>query len=124
MIKINIMLEPVTKKNSMRIVINPKTKRPFLLSSKKYCDYEKECGKYLQEYKNININEPINIKCIYYMPTKRRVDLVNLLEATDDYKIIEDDNSNIVVSHDGSRVYYDKNNPRVEIYIDKIKEQE
>lgn len=31
--------------------------------------------------------------------------------------IIKDDNSSIVKSHDGSRVLYDKQNPRTEIYI-------
>ena len=120
-----IPISPRTKKNSQRIVLVKG--RPLIMPSKLYKDYEKECGKYLPKLDK-PIDYPINLKCIYYMPTKRRVDLVNLLEATDDilthYKIIEDDNSNIVVSHDGSRVYYDKSNPRVEIYIDKIKEQE
>lgn len=55
------------------------------------------------------------------MDTKRRVDLTNLLSATDDAlqtaNVIVDDCSTIVVSHDGSRVLYDKNNPRTEIYI-------
>ena len=125
MMEIVIPIAPRTKKNSQRIVLVKG--RPIIMPSKLYKDYEKECGKYLQEYKNININEPTNVKVLYYMPTKRRVDLVNLLEATDDilvhHKIIEDDNSNIIVSHDGSRVYYDKENPRCEIYIEKIKEQ-
>jgi hypothetical protein len=34
------------------------------------------------------------------------------------HKIIQDDNYTIVKSHDGSRVYHDKSNPRVEIEID------
>jgi Holliday junction resolvase RusA-like endonuclease len=58
------------------------------------------------------------------MPTKRRVDLVNLLEATCDvlvkYKVISDDNSRVVASHDGSRVFYDKENPRTEIFIEEF----
>jgi Holliday junction resolvase RusA-like endonuclease len=58
------------------------------------------------------------------MPTKRRVDLVNLQESTLDvlvaYGIIADDNSNIVASMDGSRVLYDKQSPRTEIYINKF----
>ena len=58
------------------------------------------------------------------MPTKHRVDLVNLLEATCDIlvkvNVLEDDNSNIIISHDGSRVLYDKDNPRVEIEIQEI----
>lgn len=35
------------------------------------------------------------------------------------HKVISDDNSGIVCSHDGSRVYYDKENPRTEIEIIK-----
>ena len=55
------------------------------------------------------------------MPTKRRVDLINLHSALHDvlvhYKVIEDDNSKIVVSTDGSRVRYSKENPRTEVEI-------
>jgi Holliday junction resolvase RusA-like endonuclease len=58
------------------------------------------------------------------MPTRGTVDLVNLLEATCDmlrhYGVIKDDDSSIVASHDGSRVYYDKLNPRTEITITPI----
>ena len=55
------------------------------------------------------------------MGTRRKVDLVNLLEALDDilvhYGVLEDDNCGIIVSHDGSRVHYDKENPRTEVTI-------
>ena len=55
------------------------------------------------------------------MKTKRRVDLTNLLEAVDDMLVkagvLADDNRDIVAGHDGSRVYYDKDNPRIEIDI-------
>ena len=58
------------------------------------------------------------------MKTHRRVDLVNLLEATDDILVscgvLKDDNAKIIVSHDGSRVYYDKEAPRAEIFINPI----
>lgn len=64
------------------------------------------------------------MKCVYYMPTRHKVDLCNLLAATCDIlvkaNVIEDDNSKIIVSHDGSRVLYDKENPRVEIEIKPI----
>ena len=57
------------------------------------------------------------------MATRRRVDLTNLLEAIDDtlvhWGILEDDHSGIVVSHDGSRVLYDKDRPRVEVEIEE-----
>lgn len=74
-----------------------------------------------------HINTPINMKVLYYMPTRHRVDLVNLLEATCDILVkagvLEDDNCRIVVSHDGSRVLYDKENPRAEIYIEEVEEK-
>jgi Holliday junction resolvase RusA-like endonuclease len=115
-----IPIAPRTKKNSQRIVIV--RGRPIIMPSKLYKDYEKECGKYIPILRQLKpINSPINIKCTYYMPTRRKCDLTNLLEATDDmlvhYKIIEDDNYSIIVGHDGSRVYYDKENPRTEIEI-------
>lgn len=121
MIKIVIPVAPRTKKNSQRIVLVKG--RPIIMPSKLYKDYEKECGKHL--IKPLSpIDKPVNVKVLYYMPTRRRVDLVNLLEATDDilvhYGILQDDNSSIIVSQDGSRVFYDKENPRCEIFIDKI----
>lgn len=67
------------------------------------------------------VNEPVNIEMVFYMPTHRRVDLVNLQEACLDvltkYGVIADDNSNIVQTMDGSRVAYDKERPRTEIVI-------
>lgn len=55
------------------------------------------------------------------MPTKRRVDLTNLLEAVDDVmvkaRVLLDDHCGIIVSHDGSRVLYDEKNPRTEVSI-------
>ena len=55
------------------------------------------------------------------MKTRHAVDLTNLLEAVDDvlvkYGVLEDDNSRIIVSHDGSRVLYDKQRPRTEVTI-------
>ena len=33
------------------------------------------------------------------------------------YGVLKDDNSEIITSHDGSRVLYDKDNPRTEVTI-------
>jgi len=60
------------------------------------------------------------------MPTRGKVDLTNLMESTHDIlvkaKILKDDDSKIIVSVDGSRVLYDKKNPRVEIEISEVVE--
>lgn len=119
--KMVIYGNPATKKNSMQIYKNSRTGRPFLTQSKRYKDYARDCamqitGKYKQA-----IDYPINLKCVYYRQTKHRVDLTNLLAATcdilTDCGVIADDNYKVVRSHDGSRVLFDKDNPRVEIEI-------
>ena len=120
--KLTLYGRPITKKNSGRIVMAGRY--PKLLPSKAYVDYEKDCllqitGKYKKR-----LNGAYNVKCLYYMPTRHRVDLTNLLNATNDIlvkaEVLEDDNCKIVVGHDGSRVFYDKENPRVEIEIEEI----
>ena len=117
--KLTLLGRPITKKNSSRIV--SVGKYPRLLPSKQFVQYEKDCLRQISGEYRINIQEPSNMKCVYYMPTRHKVDLCNLLAATCDIlvkaKVIEDDNSKIIVSHDGSRVLYDKENPRVEIEI-------
>lgn len=122
-IKIVIPLTPITKKNSQQILINKRNGRPMIMPSKKYREYEKDAGFYLR---SIGIDYPVNIKALYYMPTRRRVDITNLHSALHDilthYQVIEDDNSNIVKATDGSRVRYDKDNPRTEIYITRFEE--
>lgn len=114
---------PITKKNSGRIVMAGRY--PKLLPSKQYEKYEKDCLKQITGLHKKRLSERYNVKCIYYMPTRHKVDLTNLLNATNDILVaggvLEDDNCKIVVGHDGSRVYYDKENPRVEIEIKEIK---
>lgn len=120
MLKFTIPLPPITKKNSQRILVNKATGRPFIAPSEQYKQYEKYAGWFTPACIP-PIDKPVNIKCLFYMPTRRRVDLTNLLEAADDVLVhagvIADDHSGIVVSHDGSRVLYDKENPRTEIEI-------
>lgn len=123
--KFTIPIKPVSKKNSLRIVYNPKTHKPFVIQSKLYVEYEKTVYPFIPKVKT-PIDYPINLKCIFYMPTRRKIDLCNLEEAISDvlvkYGLIEDDNRNIVASYDGSMVMYDKENPRTEIEITKIKD--
>lgn len=123
-----IPLPPATKKNSQRIIkVNG---RPVIIPSAKYVIYEREAIKCLQAYFGGSlppkIDYPCNVECKFYMPTRRRVDLNNLLEAATDVLvragILDDDNSQIVASHDGSRVFYDKENPRTAITIEHFRD--
>lgn len=124
--RIIIPLCPVTKKNSQRIFVNRKTRRPFISTSEKFREYEKAASLYCNGHKADEF--PVNVKLMFYMPNKRKCDLTNLIEAIDDILVktgvLPDDNYNIIAAHDGSRVYVDKDSPRTEIYIEKIQEQE
>ena len=72
------------------------------------------------------INYPVNIECIFFTETKRKIDLTNLLNAIDDAMVksglILDDNRDIIAAHDGSRVFHDKFNPRIEVKITELNE--
>lgn len=125
-ITFTIKLTPVSKKNHQRIVTNKKTGVPFIIPSSQYKQYEKDVAWFIPKSKLIDY--PVNVKCLFYMPTRRRCDLTNMLEAVDDimvkYKLLQDDNCKIIVGHDGSRVLYDKENPRTEITITPIGEDD
>ena len=120
MIRFTIGISPITKKNHQQII--KVHGRPMVIPSKQYKQYEKNCGVFMPRIETIS--EPVNVKAIYYMPTRRRVDLCNLHEALCDilvhYGIVEDDNSNIIATMDGSCVRYDKAHPRTEVTIERL----
>lgn len=117
MISFTIGLPPITKKNHSQIILVKG--RPRVIPSKQYIQYEKDCQFFMPRI--LTIDKPVNVKAIYYMPTRRKVDLTNLHEALHDvlvsYRVLTDDNSSIIVSTDGSRVVYDRDNPRTEVEI-------
>ena len=119
MTNITINLPPITKKNHQQIV--RAGDRVIVVPSKQYKRYEKDAAWMLPQ---LGIDHPVNVQCLFYMPTHRKCDLTNLLEAVDDVMVkagtIADDNFHIVAGHDGSRVLYDKDNPRTEITITDI----
>ena len=127
--KLTLYGDPRTKKNSARI-LRTRSGAPFVAPSKVYVDYETDCLRQIRQCPELlpaRISTPINLRCVYYMPTRRRVDLVNLIEATCDILVkagvLEDDHCRIVAGHDGSRVEYDKGNPRAEIWIEEMEDE-
>lgn len=123
--RIVIKLNPLTKKNSQQILINKATGRPFVSQSAKYKAYEKACAVFMPRVKE-PISEPVNVKCVFYRDSRRRVDLSNLISACNDilvkYGILADDNRNVIYAQDGSRVFYSKEHPRTEITIEPVNE--
>lgn len=128
-LRLTIGIAPVSKKNSSEIAYNRRTGKPFLLPSRTYRAYERACGPWLrrQDGYMFRIDRPVNVKCLFYMKTRRKCDLTNMLEAVDDvlvkYGILADDNYTIVAGHDGSRVLYDKDAPRTEVFITSMEEE-
>ena len=124
--KYTIPLPPVTKKNSQRILVNRKTGMPFIAPSNAYKRYEEQAIYFLTPKPKTPLAGHYRVAAVFYMPTRRRVDLTNLLESAHDTlvaaKILADDNNTIIASVDGSRVLYDKENPRTEIIIQELNE--
>lgn len=118
---------PRSKKNSQQICINRKTGRRFVRQSDQYNDFETAASYYLQPKPKKPIDYPVTVKCTFWMPTRRKVDKSNLEAAIHDilvkYGVLDDDNRDVLASTDGSRVYYDKTNPRVEIEISPLQEE-
>lgn len=120
--KLTLYGDPRTKKNSARI-LRARSGAPFVAPSKAFEDYQTACLWQIRA-PPAPFSACLNVRCIYYMKTARRVDLANLIEATTDIlvkaRVLEDDNSKIVAGHDGSRVKLDRKNPRVEIEIEEM----
>ena len=121
-------LEPRSKKNSQRIIYNKSLGRSIIIQSDEYKRFEKDCGKLLTRKPKTPIDFPVNCQYIMYRSTERVFDGLNGSAALDDilvkYGILKDDNFHIVVGHDGTTVRVDRKNPRVEITITKIGEDE
>ena len=130
-IKYTIVGDPRTKKNHMMIAgagskcpVCKKPKKQWIKQGSSHDDYAELAKWQLRPRPPRPIECPVNVKCVFYMKTRRRVDALNLLATVCDLlvdcEILKDDNSKIVVAHDGSRVLYDPENPRTEITITKM----
>ena len=130
-----IPLDPRTKKNHMTIAgTGPKCpkcgkrKKQFVRQGAAHSKYAFDSAQFLNPRPKEPIEGEIHIVYILYMQTKRRVDDLNLYASLDDIlvheKILKDDCIKYIRCRDGSRVLYDKENPRAEIYIYRYKEEE
>lgn len=118
-INLTITGRPITKKNHTQ-----RTRSGKQIQSKAYLQYEADAIWQIPACVRMSLSTPVNVQMVYYMPTRHIVDLSNLQSATLDIlvaaRVLLDDNSRIVRSHDGSHCEYSKENPRVEICITEI----
>ena len=130
-IKYTVQGDPRTKKNSLMIAGKGrrcpacgKLEKQWVRQSKAHDAFAEAAKWQLRPVPTEPISSLVNVRCLFYMKTRRIVDGLNLLATIDDLLvsagILADDNSRIVAGHDGSRVLYDPINPRVEITITKL----
>lgn len=123
--------DPRTKKNHMMIAAaGPKCPRcgkhekQWVRQAVSHDNYAELAGWQLRPIPPRPIECPVNVKWIAYMGTQRKIDKSNLentvLDLLVSAGILADDNRDIVAGTDGSRVYYDPDNPRMEITITKM----
>ena len=112
---------PITKKNSQKIIVNKHTKRPMIIQSDKYRQYERECLLHLAQTVQKCYEGPVALQAQYWMPDhKSWPDLIGLLQATSDIlqKAGVIKNDKYIIGFDGSKIVgVDKQNPRVEIAL-------
>ena len=129
-----IPIDPRTKKNHMTIAGSGprcpkcgKRQKQYVRQGRAHSKYAFAAAQYLNPRPREPISEQVHIVYHLYMQTKRRVDDLNLYASLDDIlvneKILQDDCIKYIRSRDGSRVLYDKENPRAEIYIYAYKEE-
>lgn len=111
-------------KNQKQIFVNKRTGKPFITSSVRSKAWQATAEDQLRDqFKDLKVSGyPINIAMEFYYPTKRAKDIDNSVSAVLDAMVhagvIEDDNINFVDSISASFSGYDKENPRVIIYLD------
>lgn len=124
-LRYKILGQPYVKKSNQRTVMFRGRIRK--IDTPRYKEWHNSARLQLLSHKKPvqPIDFPINLCCFFYMKTRGRVDLSALYEGIQDVLvemgILSDDNYKIVASHDGSRVFYDKENPRMEIEITELK---
>lgn len=94
------------------------------IPSELYQEFEQQCCLLIPGKCKLNIDYPVNVKAIYYVKRNARIDITNLESALLDVlvkaRVLSDDSALkpcVVASTDGSRVYCDKDNPRIEVEI-------
>ena len=121
MLTYTITGNPIVKKNTQKVVrIHG---RPTVVYSSQYRGWLNNALDELEDQAKPDqpVDYPVLLVCKFFMQTLRIVDLSALYEGIQDTlvkaEILKDDNFNIIIGHDGSRVLLDRENPRIEVAI-------
>lgn len=125
--QLTILGDVPSQKNGKQIAFNKSTGKQFVISNKRVLDWKKDAIESLQlQFKGYKVSGyPVPVTLEFYYGSRRRKDLDNgaggVMDALVQAGVLEDDNYNfvncLVLKHGG----YDKENPRVEIYLDEVR---
>ena len=119
--KITILGQTVSQKNSKQIAINPKTKKPFVMSNKTVKEWQQAAAlQLIIPSKRIKMDGRAEISIQFYVKDNRRRDLDNMLSSITDAlvaaKILTDDSwQYLKIGTIDAEI--DKENPRAEITL-------
>lgn len=121
-IRYEIKGRPYVKKSNMKLVM--RGRKLVRIPTANYTAWANSAREQI-ETKHMRLAEPIdypiNLQCLFFMNTAGVVDLSALYEGIQDELVkcgvLKDDNYKIVASHDGSGVFVDRDDPRMEITI-------
>lgn len=123
--KLTITGNVPSQKNRKIISMNRATGRPFLRSAPQVKEWQESALCQLKsQFSGYKVTDyPITLTVVVYYDNKRRHDLDNALSTVMDAlsaaEVIEDDNTNFVECITVQFGGHDKENPRVEIYLDE-----
>lgn len=135
-LKLKIYGQPYVKKNSQRTIFHRTLKRSIVVYSANFTGWKKDAlmqlglcrNGYWKKIIEDPIDFPVIMKCHFYNKTKHRRDISAAYEGIQDILveagILKDDNCEIVIGHDGSRMFYDKESPRIELWLLKPTEKD
>lgn len=112
---------PYVKKSNMKLVM--RGRKLVRIPTANYTSWATKAREQIEEQMTVAqpIDYPINLQCLFFMNTAGVVDLSALYEGIQDELVkcgvLSDDNYKIVASHDGSGVFVDRDDPRMEITI-------
>jgi Holliday junction resolvase RusA-like endonuclease len=100
-------------------VLNKRTGKPFILSSKNYLEWEEMSAWEVKQFGAVR--NPVCLTCTFYPSTRRSFDLSNKLESIQDMLvhagILEDDSYKHIPQVHAHFGEVDKDNPRVVIIL-------
>jgi len=116
-----------SKKNSKQIIINKKTGKPMIISNKNYYNWVRDNKVLFADTEIPKWKYPVEIHIWLYRKSHHRFDWNNISQAITDFLVdvgvIEDDSAEYCIPI-YENYYYDKENPRAEIIIKEIENEE